>query len=102
MLAATTATADPSTRGQLEQATAARLRHPRLSQGLGLHRAAHLTGITAGYLSRLERGLRRPSHRVADQLATALHLDPDLAHALHAEARPDPEGPPVRHPARHP
>jgi hypothetical protein len=76
-------------RGQLNETTATQLRSARLNRGLGIHLAAHLAGITGGYLSRLERGLRRPSHRVVDQLAAALHLDPDLVSALHAEARPD-------------
>lgn len=62
------------------------LRLARLRQGLSLREAARLVGISTGYLSRLERGLRAPRNRVALALTVALDLEDYLAATLLEEA----------------
>ena len=83
------ATIDPSTRGRLSPHTAALLRQARLARGLSLRAAARLLGVDPGYLSRLERGQRRPSIDVAHGLIRLLDADMGLAGDLTAQARHD-------------
>jgi transcriptional regulator with XRE-family HTH domain len=73
-------------RGALSPRTARLLRQARIERGLGLREAARLLQLDPGYLSRLERGLRRPSVEVADRLGSVMGLVPDAADALLAEA----------------
>ena len=46
----------------------------RRSAELSLRKLADLTGVSNPYLSQIERGLRRPSAEILQQIAKALHL----------------------------
>ena len=46
----------------------------RRSAELSLRKLADMTGVSNPYLSQIERGLRRPSAEVLQQVAKALHL----------------------------
>ena len=70
------------TRQQLPADLAAELRAARHLQGLSLRETAHRGGISAGYLSRLERGLRAPRRAVAERLVDVLRLDGEVADEL--------------------
>ena len=50
------------------------LRAVRVAHGLGLRQVAKRAGIDPGHLSRIERGLSRPSLTVLSRLAHALGL----------------------------
>lgn len=50
------------------------LREQRESAGLSLRKLAEQTGVSNPYLSQIERGLRRPSAEVLQQLAKALRI----------------------------
>jgi len=58
---------------------AAALRRARLQARMTVSEAAARAGVSAPYLSRLERGERCPRADVARRLAAALWLDDDLA-----------------------
>jgi len=70
------------TRRLLPPDLAADLRHARQARGFTLRHAAALIGVSAGYLSRLERGLRAPRMAVAERWAAVLRVDGDLAGEL--------------------
>ena len=50
------------------------LRDQRVSAELSLRQLAEQTGISNSYLSQIERGLRKPSAEVLQQLAKALRV----------------------------
>lgn len=50
------------------------LREQRLRAELSLRQLADLAGVSNPYLSQVERGLRKPSADVLQQLARALHI----------------------------
>jgi transcriptional regulator with XRE-family HTH domain len=50
------------------------LRDQRESAGLSLRKLAEQAGVSNPYLSQIERGLRRPSAEVLQQLAKALRI----------------------------
>ncbi len=50
------------------------LREQRLSAKLSLRQLAEQTGVSNPYLSQIERGLRKPSAEVLQQLAKALRI----------------------------
>jgi len=50
------------------------LRQQRVAAHLSLRQAAELAGVSNPYLSQIERGLRRPSAQVLQQLAKALRI----------------------------
>lgn len=50
----------------------------RTRQGLNLQAASEVAGVSTGYLSRLERGLRRPSAEVLEKLAAAYGVEVEL------------------------
>src|SRR4051812_30536343 len=50
------------------------LRERRVAAELTLRQLAELTGVSNPYLSQIERGLRRPSAEVLQQLAKALRV----------------------------
>ncbi len=50
------------------------LREQRMSAQLSLRQLAEQTGVSNPYLSQIERGLRRPSAEVLQQLAKALRI----------------------------
>jgi transcriptional regulator with XRE-family HTH domain len=53
------------------------VREQRGQAQLSLRRLSDLSGISNPYLSQIERGLRRPSADILQQLARALHLAPE-------------------------
>ena len=65
---------------------AADLRSARQDRGLSLQAAARAIGIDAGYLSRLERGLRAPRLAVAVRWAKVIGLDQRVQERLLDEA----------------
>ena len=73
-------------RGKLTPETAARLRAAREDAGLSLRRVHSLTGISAGFLSDLERSIRRPSMRTTEALLRVIPVDPGLERALRRES----------------
>jgi transcriptional regulator with XRE-family HTH domain len=50
------------------------LREQRLSARLSLRQVSELAGVSNPYLSQIERGLRRPSAEVLQQIAKALRI----------------------------
>ena len=62
------------------------LRRARQARGLSLRQAAREAGISAPFLSRLERAERCPRTAVAARLVRALQLHDDLADELLAAA----------------
>lgn len=50
------------------------LHEQRLAAEMSLRQLAELTGVSNPYLSQIERGLRRPSAEVLQQLARALRI----------------------------
>ena len=50
------------------------LREQRVNAQLSLRQLAEQTGVSNPYLSQIERGLRRPSAEVLQQLAKALRV----------------------------
>ena len=50
------------------------LREQRVAASLSLRQLAEQTGVSNPYLSQIERGLRRPSAEVLQQLAKALRI----------------------------
>ncbi|MBS4753312.1 helix-turn-helix transcriptional regulator [Nocardioides sp. zg-ZUI104] len=50
------------------------LREQRLSSRLSLRQLAELAGVSNPYLSQIERGLRKPSAEVLQQIAKALRI----------------------------
>ena len=50
------------------------LRQQRMASQLSLRQLAELAGVSNPYLSQIERGLRRPSAQVLQQLANALRI----------------------------
>ncbi len=54
------------------------LRQQRRLSSLSLRRLSELSGVSNPYLSQIERGLRRPSADVLNQLARALGLSTDV------------------------
>ncbi len=57
------------------------LREQRLDSRLSLRQLAELTGVSNPYLSQIERGLRRPSAQVLQQLSKALRVSADQLYA---------------------
>jgi transcriptional regulator with XRE-family HTH domain len=62
------------------------LRDARIRRGWSVRQAAAAASLSAGYLSRLERGLRCPRRPTAVALIRAYGLTPDLANELLREA----------------
>ncbi len=59
------------------------IRRQRELSKLSMRQVSQMVGISNPYLSQIERGLREPSERVLDAIASSLALS---AEALHAEA----------------
>lgn len=76
-----------STRHVLPLPVAAILRRERLARGWTLRRTEREAGVSNGYVSMLERGLRAPSFAVADCLVAAFRLTYHDAEALRSHAR---------------
>jgi transcriptional regulator with XRE-family HTH domain len=50
------------------------IRHQREVARMSVRRLAELAGVSNPYLSQIERGLRRPSAEILQQIARALHV----------------------------
>ena len=73
------------------------IREQRSSARLSLRRLSELAGISNPYLSQIERGLRRPSAEILQQIAKALRISAEtlyvqagILEAPDGDARPDP------------
>jgi transcriptional regulator with XRE-family HTH domain len=68
------------------------LREQRVSAQLSLRQLAEQTGVSNPYLSQIERGLRRPSAEVLQQLAKALRISAETLYVRAGILDPDEEG----------
>jgi transcriptional regulator with XRE-family HTH domain len=65
------------------------LREQRMSAQLSLRQLAEQTGVSNPYLSQIERGLRRPSAEVLQQLAKALRVSAETLYVRAGILDPD-------------
>ncbi len=65
------------------------LKEQRTEHRLSLRQLAELTGVSNPYLSQIERGLRRPSAQVLQQLSKALRISSDQLYARAGIVSPD-------------
>lgn len=66
------------------------IRELRVAQGLGLRETAGLVGISAAYLSRIERGKEPPPRpEIIKTLAKILAADPDVLFRLSSSTDPE-------------
>jgi transcriptional regulator with XRE-family HTH domain len=65
------------------------LREQRLGAKLSLRQLAEQTGVSNPYLSQIERGLRRPSAEVLQQLAKALRISAEQLYLRAGIVAPD-------------
>ena len=68
------------------------LREQRVAAQLSLRQLAEQTGVSNPYLSQIERGLRRPSAEVLQQLAKALRISAETLYVRAGILDPDEEG----------
>jgi transcriptional regulator with XRE-family HTH domain len=68
------------------------LREQRVSAQLSLRQLAEQTGVSNPYLSQIERGLRRPSAEVLQQLAKALRISAETLYVRAGILDPDEGG----------
>jgi len=68
------------------------LREQRVSAQLSLRQLAEQTGVSNPYLSQIERGLRRPSAEVLQQLAKALRISAETLYVRAGILDPDEQG----------
>lgn len=67
------------------------LREQRLANRLSLRQLAEATGVSNPYLSQIERGLRRPSADVLQQIAKALRISAETLYVQAGILDPDTE-----------
>ena len=65
------------------------LREQRMSARLSLRQLAEQAGVSNPYLSQIERGLRRPSAEVLQQLAKALRISAEQLYIRAGMVSPD-------------
>ncbi|MCW2783860.1 MAG: clgR 1 [Marmoricola sp.] len=65
------------------------LREQRDAAGMSLRQLAELAGVSNPYLSQIERGLRRPSAEVLQQLAKALRISAEQVYVQAGILSPD-------------
>ncbi len=65
------------------------LREQRLAAQLSIRQLAEQTGVSNPYLSQIERGLRRPSAEVLQQLAKALRISAETLYVRAGILDPD-------------
>jgi transcriptional regulator with XRE-family HTH domain len=65
------------------------LREQRVSASLSLRQLAEQAGVSNPYLSQIERGLRRPSAEVLQQLAKALRISAEQLYLRAGIVSPD-------------
>jgi transcriptional regulator with XRE-family HTH domain len=63
------------------------IRRQRELQELSMRQLANMVGISNPYLSQIERGLREPSEKVLDAIATNLELSADSLYEQAGRAR---------------
>lgn len=68
------------------------LREQRVNAELSLRQLAEQTGVSNPYLSQIERGLRRPSAEVLQQLAKALRVSAETLYVRAGILDPDEDG----------
>ena len=68
------------------------LREQRVSAQLSLRQLAEQAGVSNPYLSQIERGLRRPSAEVLQQLAKALRISAETLYVRAGILDPDEDG----------
>src|SRR5580765_8147011 len=68
------------------------LREQRVSAQLSLRQLAEQAGVSNPYLSQIERGLRRPSADVLQQLAKALRISAETMYVRAGILDPDESG----------
>lgn len=66
------------------------LKEQRLASRLSLRQLADQVGVSNPYLSQIERGLRRPSAEVLQQLARALRISAEQLYVRAGIMHPDP------------
>ena len=66
------------------------LKEQRLAARLSLRQLADQVGVSNPYLSQIERGLRRPSAEVLQQLARALRISAEQLYVRAGIVHPDP------------
>lgn len=66
------------------------LREQRVAAHLSLRQLAEQAGVSNPYLSQIERGLRRPSAQVLQQLAKALRISAEQLYVRAGIVSPDP------------
>jgi transcriptional regulator with XRE-family HTH domain len=66
------------------------LKEQRLGASLSLRQLADQVGVSNPYLSQIERGLRRPSAEVLQQLAKALRVSAEQLYVRAGIVHPDP------------
>lgn len=73
------------------------IRNQREVASMSVRRLADLAGVSNPYLSQIERGLRRPSAEILQQLASALKISVESLYVRAGLlAEPDPAAPNVR------
>ncbi len=68
------------------------LRDQRRQAELSLRQLAEQTGVSNPYLSQIERGLRRPSAEVLQQIAKALRISAETLYVRAGILDPSPDG----------
>jgi transcriptional regulator with XRE-family HTH domain len=68
------------------------LKDQRVSAEMSLRQLAELTGVSNPYLSQIERGLRKPSADVLQQLAKALRISAEQLYVQAGILRPGSDG----------
>lgn len=68
------------------------LREQRVTAGVSLRQLAEQAGVSNPYLSQIERGLRRPSAEVLQQLAKALRISAESLYVQAGILNPDDDG----------
>ena len=79
----------PDTWAAQRDALGAYIRNQRKLANLSLRQLAELTSLSNPYLSQIERGLRRPSAEVLQQLAKALRISAEQLYIRAGIVAPD-------------
>lgn len=69
------------------------LREQRVSARLSLRQLSELAGISNPYLSQIERGLKKPSADILQQIAKGLHISAESLYVQAGLLDPDETGP---------
>jgi transcriptional regulator with XRE-family HTH domain len=65
------------------------IRHQREVASMSVRRLAELAGVSNPYLSQIERGIRRPSAEILQQLANALRISVETLYVRAGLLQPD-------------